>query len=212
MEACGHVPRRPGGLQERSIASQKPPGESQSTLQNTALSIQRTPGTLHDILPLVKSFLTAFRKLCCRPDNSDTLARSTSIRSVVHNQSLSDCTSSLHVTSYRPPLPAWCWGSAMNCDLRSFWEICSTGAAATEFSHALLMQAASPNVHEERNQFVQKMDDTLWLRCCSQLHGSADDACGHDLRCSRQCGCATLACARRLLVLCASGMNPYQAS
>ena len=101
-------------------SGQKPPGVSQSTLQNTALSIQRTPGTLHDILPLVKSFLTAFRTLFCRPDNSDTLARSTSIRSVVHNQPLSDCASSLHVTSYRPLLPAWCWGSAMNCDLRSF--------------------------------------------------------------------------------------------
>ena len=96
--------RPPGTLP----SGQKPPGVSQSTLQNTALSIQRTPGTLHDILPLVKSFLTAFRTLFCRPDNSDTLARSTSIRSVVHNQSLSDCTSSLHVTSYRPLLPALC--------------------------------------------------------------------------------------------------------
>ena len=125
-----------------------------------------------------------------------------------HNQSLSDCTSSLHVTSYRPLLPAWFWGSAMNCDLRSFWEICSTGAAATEFNHALLMQAASPNVHEERNQIMQKMDDTPWQRCCSQLNEFENNACEHDLRCSRQCGCATLACARRLLVLCASGMNP----
>ena len=155
FEASQVVLERLGSLWERPKLSwrppgtlpsgQKPPGVSQSTLQNTALSIQRTPGTLHDILPLVKSFLTAFRTLFCRPDNSDTLARSTSIRSVVHNQPLSDCASSLHVTSYRPLLPAWCWGSAMNCDLRSFWEICSTGAAATEFNHALLMQAASPN-------------------------------------------------------------------
>ena len=206
MEACGHVPRRPGGLQEHPIASQKPPGMSQSTLQNTALSIQRTPGTLHDISPQPSEHYFS------RPDNSDTLARSTSIRSVVHNQSLSDCTSSLHVTAYRPLLPALCWGNAMSGYLRNFWEICSTGAAATEFNHALLMQAASPNVHEERNQIVQKMDDTPWQRCCSQLNGSENNACGHALRCSRQCGCAKLACARRLLVLCASGMNPHQAS